>query len=213
MGLKESATWDWDSSTWGGRGECIGTVLSVPRRSDSKLHSLQDNHPITKLLSTTNVEYKFGMEVPDAMINDAIKKKAGYTYYMDKNVENTASDATLYSSSLEKSENKTDDVDKSDMDLSNDNPDRDDDDARSDSNLHSLQDNHPITKLLSTTNVEYKFGMEVPDAMINDAIKKKAGYTYYMDKNVESKKAKIVDKPEEQHISLIRSGRGIYVLW
>nr|GEU74986.1 hypothetical protein [Tanacetum cinerariifolium] len=26
MGLKESAMWDWDSSTWGGRGECIGTV-------------------------------------------------------------------------------------------------------------------------------------------------------------------------------------------
>nr|GFA07250.1 hypothetical protein [Tanacetum cinerariifolium] len=26
MGLKESVTWDWDSSTWGGRGECIGTV-------------------------------------------------------------------------------------------------------------------------------------------------------------------------------------------
>nr|GFB17852.1 hypothetical protein [Tanacetum cinerariifolium] len=27
MGLKESATWDWDNSTWGGRGKCIGTVL------------------------------------------------------------------------------------------------------------------------------------------------------------------------------------------
>nr|GEY94975.1 hypothetical protein [Tanacetum cinerariifolium] len=26
IGLKEKATWDWDSSTWGGRGECIGTV-------------------------------------------------------------------------------------------------------------------------------------------------------------------------------------------
>ncbi|GKD29371.1 hypothetical protein Tco_1240149 [Tanacetum coccineum] len=50
---------------------------SIPCRSDSKLHSLQDDHPITKLLSTTNSEYKFGMEVPDAMISDAIKKKAG----------------------------------------------------------------------------------------------------------------------------------------
>nr|GEX51797.1 hypothetical protein [Tanacetum cinerariifolium] len=26
MGVKESATWDWDSSTWGGRGNCIGIV-------------------------------------------------------------------------------------------------------------------------------------------------------------------------------------------
>ncbi|GJT44037.1 hypothetical protein Tco_0952752 [Tanacetum coccineum] len=52
------------------------------------------------------------------------------------------------------------------------------------------------------------FGMEVPDAMISDAIKKKAGYKYYMAKKVESEKAKIVDKPEEQHVSPIKSGRG-----
>ncbi|GJW32490.1 hypothetical protein Tco_0052522, partial [Tanacetum coccineum] len=79
---------------------------------------------------------------------------------------------------------------------------------RSNSKLHSLQDDHPITKLLSTTNGEYKFGMEVLDAMISDAIKKKAGYKYYMAKKVESDKAKIVDEPEEQHVSLIKSGRG-----
>ncbi|GJR80916.1 hypothetical protein Tco_0151701 [Tanacetum coccineum] len=59
---------------------------SIPRRSDSKLHSAQDDHPITKLLSTTNSEYKFGMEIPDAMISDAIKKKAWYKY-MAKKVE------------------------------------------------------------------------------------------------------------------------------
>ncbi|GJX09951.1 hypothetical protein Tco_0199810 [Tanacetum coccineum] len=60
---------------------------SIPHKSDSKLHSSQDDQPITKLLSTTNDEYKFGMEVLDAMISDAIKKKAGYTYYMAKKVE------------------------------------------------------------------------------------------------------------------------------
>ncbi|GJX19982.1 hypothetical protein Tco_0222659 [Tanacetum coccineum] len=49
---------------------------SIPHRSDYKLHSSQDDQPITKLLSTTNGDYKFGMEVPDAMISDAIKKKA-----------------------------------------------------------------------------------------------------------------------------------------
>ncbi|GJV48788.1 hypothetical protein Tco_1439000 [Tanacetum coccineum] len=50
---------------------------SIPRKSDSKLYSSQDGHTITKLLNTTNGDYKFGMEVPDAMISDAIKKKAG----------------------------------------------------------------------------------------------------------------------------------------
>nr|GFA36714.1 hypothetical protein [Tanacetum cinerariifolium] len=78
---------------------------------------------------------------------------------------------------------------------------------RSDSKLHCLQDDQPITKLLSITNAEYKFGMEVPDAIISDAIKKKLWYTYYMAKKVESKKAKIVDEPEEQHVSLVKSGR------
>ncbi|GJR77185.1 hypothetical chloroplast RF21, chloroplastic [Tanacetum coccineum] len=62
---------------------------SIPRRSDSKLHSSQDDHPITKLLNTTNGDYRFGMEVPDAMINDAIKKKAcgrgkGFMCYGDQ---------------------------------------------------------------------------------------------------------------------------------
>nr|GEY39093.1 hypothetical protein [Tanacetum cinerariifolium] len=54
----------------------------------------------------------------------------------------------------------------------------------------------------------FKFGMKVPDAMINDAIKKKAGYMYYMAKKVKSKKAKIIDEPEEQHVSPIKSERG-----
>ncbi|GKE63417.1 hypothetical protein Tco_1513784 [Tanacetum coccineum] len=60
---------------------------SIPRKSDSKLHSSQDYHPITKLLNTTNSDYKFGMEVPDAMISDAIKKRGGYKYYMAKKVK------------------------------------------------------------------------------------------------------------------------------
>nr|GEY68260.1 hypothetical protein [Tanacetum cinerariifolium] len=58
------------------------------------------------------------------------------------------------------------------------------------------------------SNDEYKFGMEVPDALIGDAIKKKAGYTYYMAKKVESDKAKIVGEQEKQHISPIKSERG-----
>nr|GEY43259.1 hypothetical protein [Tanacetum cinerariifolium] len=79
---------------------------------------------------------------------------------------------------------------------------------KSDSKLHSSQDDHPITKVLIKTNSDYKFGMEVPDTMISDTIKKKEGYKYYMAKKVESKKAKIIDKPKEQQISPIKSGRG-----
>ncbi|GJT43385.1 hypothetical protein Tco_0952100 [Tanacetum coccineum] len=55
---------------------------SIPRKSNSKLHNSQDDHPIT-LLNTTNGDYKFGMEVPDAMISDAIKKKSGHPVYTD----------------------------------------------------------------------------------------------------------------------------------
>ncbi|GJV15121.1 hypothetical protein Tco_1360444, partial [Tanacetum coccineum] len=170
-------------------------------KSDSKLHSAQDDHPITKLLSTTNGEYKFGMEVPDAMITTRISNQSGrgkgFMYYGDQvanvpkklkkdvvpkktrsftiaeeavvdelaksisiqescsqrrpAVEDPAvqslldlrkgskasrleslSDATLYSSSLDKPEesaNEIDDADESDMDLSNDNPHGDYDDA------------------------------------------------------------------------------------
>ncbi|GJX23180.1 hypothetical protein Tco_0227625 [Tanacetum coccineum] len=54
---------------------------------------------------------------------------------------------------------------------------------RSDSKLHSSQDDHPITKLRK----------RIP---------------YYMAKKVESKKAKIIDEPEKQSISPVKSGRG-----
>nr|GEV78125.1 hypothetical protein [Tanacetum cinerariifolium] len=50
--------------------------------------------------------------------------------------------------------------------------------------------------------------MEVPNAIISDAIKKKVSYTYYMAKKVKNKKAKIVDKAEEQHVSPFKSRRG-----
>ncbi|GJU23106.1 putative reverse transcriptase domain-containing protein [Tanacetum coccineum] len=195
---------------------------SIPCRSDSKLHSSQDDHPITKLLNMTNDDYKFRMEVPDAMIKEQhispIKsgRGKGFMCYGDQvaNVPNkrkknvvpmktrsltiieeavictlsedriskvpqlkvqqslldlrkrskatrlesltkkkqpvageelsaahnkfyssldTSSDATLYSSSsdeLEESAKETDDADKYDMDLPNDNPHGNDDVAR-----------------------------------------------------------------------------------
>ncbi|GKA15986.1 hypothetical protein Tco_0695733 [Tanacetum coccineum] len=44
--------------------------------------------------------------------------------------------------------------------------------------------------------------------MISDSIKKLAGYKFYMAKKVESENAKIVDKLEEKHASLVKSGKG-----
>ncbi|GJX69079.1 hypothetical protein Tco_0304806 [Tanacetum coccineum] len=80
--------------------------------------------------------------------------------------------------------------------------------SRSSSKLHSSQDDQPITKLSNTIKGDYKFGMEIPDLIISDAIKKSVGYKYYMAMKVESEKAKIVNEPEEKHISPVKTGRG-----
>ncbi|GJT97834.1 hypothetical protein Tco_1093352 [Tanacetum coccineum] len=40
-----------------------------------------------KRLKLGHSDYKFGMEIPDTMISGAIKKLAGYKFYMDKKVE------------------------------------------------------------------------------------------------------------------------------
>ncbi|GKA45024.1 hypothetical protein Tco_0737820 [Tanacetum coccineum] len=79
---------------------------------------------------------------------------------------------------------------------------------RSSSKLHSSQDDQPLTKLSNTVKGDYKFGMEIPNTMISDAIKKLTRYKFYMAKKVESENAKVVDEPEEKHVSLVKSGRG-----
>ncbi|GKD00697.1 hypothetical protein Tco_1170971 [Tanacetum coccineum] len=55
---------------------------SIPRRSNSELHNAQDDQLITKLTNIVKGDYKFGMEILDTMISDAIKKSAGYNYYI-----------------------------------------------------------------------------------------------------------------------------------
>ncbi|GJS88416.1 hypothetical protein Tco_0771052 [Tanacetum coccineum] len=65
------------------------------------------------------------------------------------------------------------------------------------------QDDQPITKLSNTVKGDDKFGMEIPDIMISDAIKKVAEYKFYMAKKVESENAKTVDELEEQHIDVV----------
>ncbi|GJT08396.1 hypothetical protein Tco_0842858 [Tanacetum coccineum] len=48
---------------------------SIPRRSDSKLHSEGRDLPLTKLINTVDCKYKFGMEIPESMITDAINRR------------------------------------------------------------------------------------------------------------------------------------------
>ncbi|GJX46565.1 hypothetical protein Tco_0271755 [Tanacetum coccineum] len=78
---------------------------------------------------------------------------------------------------------------------------------RSSSKLHSSQDDQPITKLSNTIKGDYKFGMEIPDTMIINEIKKLAGYKFYMAKKVKNKNAKTVNEPEEKHVSPVKRGR------
>nr|GFA19277.1 hypothetical protein [Tanacetum cinerariifolium] len=54
---------------------------------------------------------------------------------------------------------------------------------------------------------ELKFGMEIPETMINNIIKKSARY-YYKIKKDESEKDKAEEEPKEQHVSSVRRGRG-----
>ncbi|GJT42418.1 hypothetical protein Tco_0951133 [Tanacetum coccineum] len=72
------------------------------------------------------------------------------------------------------------------------------------SNIFATRLHQPWRAILSVLNrSESKFGMEIPNKMINDAIKKLAGYKFYMAKKMVSGNAKIVDEPEEQHQAVI----------
>ncbi|GKD57509.1 hypothetical protein Tco_1290896 [Tanacetum coccineum] len=177
---------------------------SIPRRSDSKLHSSQDDHPITKLLNITNGDYKFGMEVPDAMISDVIKKKAGYRIiwqrkwkvrklkllmnqksnaYLQSKVEEEKdlySDATLKSSSLEESAGETGDADKSDMDLSDDNLDRDDEAVRYGVFMHNKPFATPNSTYLSLTVISSS--LDIIQTLLEDTPTKEL--TYFMSHSV-----------------------------
>ncbi|GJX94553.1 hypothetical protein Tco_0349139 [Tanacetum coccineum] len=80
--------------------------------------------------------------------------------------------------------------------------------SRFDAEMHSEgQDSH-LTKLINTIDGKFKFGMEIPDTMLNDAIKQSSGYKYYKHKKDESEKGKVVEEPKEHHVSPVRSGRG-----
>nr|GEY34884.1 hypothetical protein [Tanacetum cinerariifolium] len=83
------------------------------------MHSEGDDLPINKLSNTVEGKFKFGIEISDAMIDDVLKKTAGYKYYKAKKVEKTSKEIA----------NETNVADESDIDLIDDNPVRDDDAA------------------------------------------------------------------------------------
>nr|GEZ05658.1 hypothetical protein [Tanacetum cinerariifolium] len=74
--------------------------------------------------------------------------------------------------------------------------------------MHSECQDSPITKLIKTVDRKYKFGMEILESIITNAIKQSAGYKFYKHKKEESKKGKAAEEVKEQHVSLVKSGRG-----
>nr|GEU90699.1 retrotransposon protein, putative, Ty1-copia subclass [Tanacetum cinerariifolium] len=53
------------------------------------MHSEEHDSFLSKLINTIDGEFKFVMEIPDPMINDAIKQSAGYKVYQSKKKNST----------------------------------------------------------------------------------------------------------------------------
>nr|GEV50415.1 hypothetical protein [Tanacetum cinerariifolium]GEV75390.1 hypothetical protein [Tanacetum cinerariifolium] len=95
----------------------LSTNKSIPLRSDVEMHSEGQDSPLSKLINTVDVKFKFGIGIPDIMINDAIKLTTRYKYYKLKKDLNIDED------------NDTDDVEDSNMDIFDNASDKGDDDA------------------------------------------------------------------------------------
>ncbi|GKA13600.1 hypothetical protein Tco_0693246 [Tanacetum coccineum] len=79
-------------------------------------------------------------------------------------------------------------------------------------NMHSEEQDYPLSKLINTIEGEFKFGMKIPDTMTNDANKESVEYKYYKIKKDESEKGDVEEEPEEQHVSPAKRGRGKYYM-
>ncbi|GKG07437.1 hypothetical protein Tco_0330406, partial [Tanacetum coccineum] len=66
---------------------------SIPRRSNTDMHSEGQDSPLTNLLNTIEGKFKFRMEIQDTMINDAIKHSTRYKYYKHKKNESEKANA------------------------------------------------------------------------------------------------------------------------
>ncbi|GKA10847.1 retrovirus-related pol polyprotein from transposon TNT 1-94, partial [Tanacetum coccineum] len=91
------------------------------------------------------------VNVPNKLKKDVVPRKKITLTIAKETVVDTHSDAILYSSCLEESENKTNDVDDSDMDLSNDNPDIVDDAAGFGVFMYNKSTETPNSTYLSPT--------------------------------------------------------------
>ncbi|GKF56330.1 hypothetical protein Tco_0166670 [Tanacetum coccineum] len=78
---------------------------------------------------------------------------------------------------------------------------------RSDSEIHSEDQDLPLTKLANTVKGNFKFGMVIPNIMINDAFKQSAVYKYYKANKAESEKAKATEELKEQHVSPVKRAK------
>nr|GEV33274.1 hypothetical protein [Tanacetum cinerariifolium] len=105
------------------------------------------------------------------MISDAIKKKERYKYYMAKKLEKNVPNKlkkdimprktrslTIIKEAVVGSANETDDADESDMDLLDDNPDRDDDNVRYGVFMHNKSKATPNSTYLSLTITSSSLG-------------------------------------------------------
>nr|GEU41943.1 hypothetical protein [Tanacetum cinerariifolium] len=74
--------------------------------------------------------------------------------------------------------------------------------------MNSEEHDSFFSKLINPVDGEFKFDMEIPDTMVNDVIKKSAGYKYYKTKKGQSKEDNDEEESEEKVVSRTGRGRG-----
>ncbi|GKD70586.1 hypothetical protein Tco_1324676 [Tanacetum coccineum] len=74
--------------------------------------------------------------------------------------------------------------------------------------MHSEEHDSLLSKMINTVDGEFKFGMEIPYTIINDAIKQLVRYKYYMIKKGQSEEDNDEEESEEQVVSRAGRGRG-----
>ncbi|GJY16960.1 hypothetical protein Tco_0387382 [Tanacetum coccineum] len=73
----------WDEFEW----QAVDRMSRTIKQSNAEMHNEGQDSPISKLINTVDAKFKFRMKIPDIMINDAIKQSAGYKFYRMKKDE------------------------------------------------------------------------------------------------------------------------------
>ncbi|GJV51631.1 hypothetical protein Tco_1447372 [Tanacetum coccineum] len=71
-------------------------------------------------------------------------------------------------------------------------------------NMHSKEQDSFLSKQINIVDSEFKFGMEIPDTMINDAIMQSAGYKFYQSKKKKSEEDNAQEESKEQQVCTVR---------